>query len=446
MRAFIIKLFADRKPGLFFSLLIFSLTTPAAYSEKLLILPPPPEVIRGGQIDFSANTPDSEKNNKVAVFYATKRLPTDDGTWYSKQFDDKLRVGKAQLMIGREGLPWGVLHQESMQASDARLEFEITLNSVDQSAELAPDDSLDKLSPAMQAYVNQINEAIAKAHIKDVTVIAHGAFNSFYYAMAEAAQFRFYTGKNAVVIAYSWPGVENNLAYKANVKNAEQSEADFNRLIKILGKHSNAERINVLGYSVGGRLVGGAMAKLADEYAEKDLTDIHKALRLGHMYLTSSDEPIEEFRNYAQKFTQMFDLITVTASYTDPILGRAQLTGGGDRLGRPPKPSDTKHAASPEQKQAILDAVKNNKLHLLNLETSEITGYKFVHGSWYLNPWVSSDVIVSMNLGLQPEQRGLATATKEGAEYPIWIFPPEYVETLRAALEMYKEQSEAGRK
>jgi hypothetical protein len=412
-----------------------------SHAKGLMQLPPPPEAIRGGGVDFFDGTPASEKHNKVTVFYATKRLPTDDGTGYSKKYDDTLRVGNAQVRIGREDLNWSVLHVESTKATEPRLEFDITLSNTNQSAELGPDDPLDNLSPSMQSFVDQVDASIAKSNIKDVTIIAHGAFNSFYYAIAEAAQYRFYTGKNAVIITYSWPAVENDLAYKANVKHAEQSEVALNRLIKVLGKHSNAQRINLLGYSVGGRLVGGAMAKLADEYAGKDVAQAHTDLRLGHLYLTSSDEPIEEFRTYVPKFTQMFDLITVTASYTDPILGRAELTGGGDRLGRPPKPSDKKHAATPEQKQAILDAVKNNKLHILNLETSDIVGYKFVHGSWYLNPWVSSDVIVSMNLDLLPSQRGLAT--KDAGGYPIWYFPAEYVDSLSSALEAYTKEVDA---
>jgi hypothetical protein len=431
----------SKKTYRLYSAAIFLFIASVGHAKGLMQLPPPPEAIRGGGVDFFDGTPASEKNNKVSVFYATKRLPTDDGTGYSKKYDDMLRVGNAQVYIGREDLHWSVLLEESTKATEPRLEFDITLSNVNQSAELGPYDSLDKLSPSMQTFVDQVNASIAKSNIKDVTIIVHGAFNSFYYAIAEAAQYRFYTGKNAVVIAFSWPAVENDLRYKANVKHSDQSEAALNRLINVLGKHSDAQRINLLGYSVGGRLVGGAMAKLADEYTGKDVAQAHTDLRLGHLYLTSSDEPIEEFRTYVPKFTQMFDLITVTASYTDPILGRAELTGGGDRLGRPPKPSDKKHAATPEQKQAILGAIKSNKLDVLNLETSEITGYKFVHGSWYLNPWVSSDVIVSMNLDLLPRQRGLAT--KDASGYPIWYFPAEYVNSLRAALKEYGKEAEA---
>ena len=435
------KLFSANETPRLRCALFLLIAAPLGHTEDVLTLPPPPEVIRGGHVDFLAGTPDDEKDNTVSVFYATKRLPAEDGTWYRKKFDDILRVGSAQLQIGRDGLPWSVLHIEATKASEPRMAFDITLTGVSESAELAPDASLDTLSKGMRAYIDQIDAAMAKAGTDHVTIIAHGAFNSFYYAMAEAAQYRFYTGKRAVVIAYSWPAVENDLAYGRNVKNAEASEAALNRLIKILAKFSKAERINLLGYSVGGRLIGGAMAALADEYAAgKGLDKAHEELRLGHLYLTSSDQPLEQFRNYVPSFAKMFDLITVTASYHDPILGRAELTGGGDRLGRPPKPTDKKHGPTAAEKQAILAAVQSNRLHLLNLETTDIPGYEFVHGAWYLNPWVSSDVIVSMNLKLHPSERGLV-ATGDDYKWPVWFFPPEYVNTLQEALEKHSQKA-----
>jgi hypothetical protein len=111
---------------------------PLNHSKDLLTLPPPPEAIRGGQVDFIASTPVDERHNRVTVFYATKRLPIDDGTWYSKKHDDQLRVGSAELQIGRDGLPWSVLHIESTKAAEPRMEFDISLTEVNQSGELGP--------------------------------------------------------------------------------------------------------------------------------------------------------------------------------------------------------------------------------------------------------------------------------------------------------------------
>jgi hypothetical protein len=409
--------------------------------DKLLALPPAPMAITSGQVDFSATTPESIKNNRVSIFYATRRLPTDDKAGYSKKFDNHLRVGEASLHIGPKDLGWETLHSAASLA-EREQQYDIHLNKVEQIADMAPDDPLSKLSPDMQTYVDLIDAELEQSSVKDITIIVHGAFNSFYYAAAEAAQYRFYTGKLAVLIAYSWPAVENHLAYKANARHAEQSEAGLVKLVRILGEHSSAENINILGYSVGGRLAGGAMAKLADEMEGENLAKLNGDLHLGHLYLTSSDEPIEEFRNYAPKFVNMFDVVTVTIDYNDPILGEAQMTGGGKRLGRPAEPTHekAKDSGTEAQKQGIRDAVNSGRLHILNLGIADIPGYEFYHGSWYLNPWVSSDVLVSMNMGLPPSKRGLTTYEKQDLTY--WYFPKNYISTLRQALLIHKAERE----
>ena len=430
-------------------LLLSSFVTIAYGKEKLLSLPPAPRVVTSGQIDFFGRTPESAKNNNVSIFYATKRLPTKDGSGYSKHFDENLRLGSAALTIGPDDLDWEVLHKEATTAKRAapttkaqKHQLDIHLKRIDQAGKLSPDDSLSKLSPGVQSYIDQINSAIEKRYNKDITIIVHGAFNSFYYAAAEAAQYHFYTGKQTIVVAYAWPAVENNLAYRRNVKNAEQSKEGLKRLIKLLGEHSKAERINIIGYSVGGRLTGGVIAQLADEHNDQDLIQIGRELRLGHLYLTGSDQPIEEFRDYAQKFVELFEAVTVTIAYDDPILGRAQFTGGGNRLGRPPKPTDgkAKNRATEEQIQAIRRAVSDGQLNILDLERSDITGYEFLHGAWYLNPWVSSDVFVSLHLGLSPAERGLASDDQDNLRY--WYFPKNYISTLRQALLLYKARGD----
>ena len=437
------------RPNLPACLILCCCTTAALAKESPLSLPPAPRAVTSGQIDLFERTPHSAQNNRINIFYATPRLPTDDGDNYSKDFDDTLRLGSAALTIGPDDLDWDSLHAIATTAKRPEPKtkaeahrWDLHLKRVAQAGQLAPGDSLTDLSPGVQNYIDQINSAIEQSAIKDLTIIVHGAFNSFDYAAAEAAQYRFYTGKQAVVIAYAWPAVENHLAYSRNVEHAERSEAGLNRLLKILGQHSDATRINIIGYSVGGRLTSGTIARLADEYSDQDLVRAGDALRLGHLYLASSDGPIDEARNYTPKFVQLFDVVTVTIAYDDPILGRAQLTGGGHRLGRPAKPSDKggEDAPTEQQMQGIRTAMRNNDLHILNLEISDIPGYQFSHGAWYLNPWVSSDVFVSLNLGLPPAERGLASYMEDDLSY--WYFPENYASTLHQALLLHKARRE----
>ena len=51
------------------------------------------------------------------------------------------------------------------------------------------------------------------------------------------------------------------------------------------------------------------------------------------------------------------------------------------------------------------------------------------HAYFRKSPWASSDVLMTLATDLGPEERGLVRE-----DSPIWIFPPDYLERLRAAL------------
>ena len=418
--------------------------TSASLADEVFHLPPTPEVLRSGKVDFFAHTPDSEKNNEVSVFYATRRLPApaDSDLGYGKDFDDTLRFGVADLLIGPEGIGWNFLHEQT-STGERKDVFDLYLLDVKPTAELTPQDSLAELTPAQQQFIAQIDAALDKSLLKDLTVFVHGAFNSFYYAAAEAAQYRFFSGKQAVVLLYAWPAVGNHIAYGRNAKRAEQSEPAFSRMIELLGRHSKAERINILAYSIGGRLVGGAMAAVADANpGDAKLEAVHETWRLGHLYLTSSDEPMQEFVTHADSFSRMFDVVTVTVATDDPVLGAAEKTGGGARLGRPATKSGKKGYISEDERVNMERLVTEKKLNVLNLEEVNMKGYKFEHGDWYLNPWISSDVLVSLNLGMQPLERGLKSMDPTGVS--VWYFPSDYPQELQKALLVYKKAHPQG--
>ncbi len=52
------------------------------------------------------------------------------------------------------------------------------------------------------------------------------------------------------------------------------------------------------------------------------------------------------------------------------------------------------------------------------------------HTYFRKSPWASSDILMTLAYDLPPAERGLVRET--GA--PVWTFPPDYIERLRAAL------------
>jgi len=52
------------------------------------------------------------------------------------------------------------------------------------------------------------------------------------------------------------------------------------------------------------------------------------------------------------------------------------------------------------------------------------------HGYFRQSPWASSDILATLAYGLSPPERGLV----RGGDSPIWSFPADYIERLRAAI------------
>ena len=71
----------------------------------------------------------------------------------------------------------------------------------------------------------------------------------------------------------------------------------------------------------------------------------------------------------------------------------------------------------------------SENLALINVTAAEGSTLGNGHGYFRSSPWVSSDFIALLLHDLAPEQRGLVRT----AEDPIWSFPDDYPDKVRAA-------------
>ena len=70
----------------------------------------------------------------------------------------------------------------------------------------------------------------------------------------------------------------------------------------------------------------------------------------------------------------------------------------------------------------------NNTPELCVIDVTEVEGSATGNGHAYFrnSPWVSSDVLMSLMYDAEPVERGLVYAP----DYPIWIFPDDYIQRL----------------
>ena len=115
------------------------------------------------------------------------------------------------------------------------------------------------------------------------------------------------------------------------------------------------------------------------------------------------------------------------------VLALARFTDKEERLGAPDASRKGVRVLDKETETELQTMVNSDRINLIDLSRSDIEGFRFSHGAWYENPWVSTDVMVTLLTGWPPDKRGLAESLSEKG-YQFWYFPKTYLDDLKAAL------------
>ena len=427
----------------------------AGCSREPVYLMPTPEVMRDARFDVFMDNPYLESVDEITTYFATtrKQKKPGDPKVFSRNPGGSLILGEVTLKIGEGDDAWRSIYSDSVMPSDEdRVALTLTDTRVDAMLDLTdlnaalllddPSDALElaespaELSAGAQAFFDALNSDLDKSPTRILTVFVHGANNSFEESVARGAQIQYFTGDADVALTYSWPAAGSIFGYARDVRQANRSGEDFAEFMKLLSLYSTAEHINIIGYSAGGRIVGGALTVLAEEFPQSFIDSLPKSPRtMNQIYLAASDEKLSKFAENYPNYAYLVDKITVTVNPDDHVLGMAGIVGGGVRLGgagggkyMQKRPDD--------ERQRLIDLINGGKLDIVDMQINDIEGFKYSHEAWYENPWLSSDVLITLYLGLDPASRGLSTY-KTANDLGVWYFPEDYLSTLKETLLEY---------
>lgn len=411
---------------------------------------PTPTGIQSGKHDPFRNTPERDQVSEIVVAYATNRLPSDKEHVYGRAFDDQLRMGIARIQIGEGDQSWDEIRKLSIHGLLDKKDSLLSLSEVELKGVIESDASLDVLTAEFQAMIAQLNKAIDESPIKEITVYVHGANNNFYRSAAQAAQYRHFTGRQAIVSFFSWPSAESLLRYEEDVSNIIETIPVFARYLKLLAKYTSVERINILCYSAGATLTTKTLALLGSDQSQSDREAYRQSLRLGSVYFAAPDTDFDDFIEEYRLYQDIVDRVTVTINHDDSVLGISrsmfhakdgpkknsqQVKSSKSRLGKP----DIRDL-NEIQAQWILSKTRDRNFDVLEVDYNAIPGLsKGSHDYWYQNPWASTDALLALNFHAQPDERGLVSRESEGMPR-IWSFPPDYEETVDKAINEFERK------
>jgi hypothetical protein len=98
---------------------------------------------------------------------------------------------------------------------------------------------------------------------------------------------------------------------------------------------------------------------------------------------------------------------------------------------------------TPEATEWLLGAADDYGLEVLRVRPENIPGLSnWSHTFWYEDPWVSSDVLITLLHHLEPQDRGLEEGeTSFGSHY--WTFTPDYPERLSGVIDKLRQTAGA---
>ncbi|MFG0283371.1 MAG: alpha/beta hydrolase, partial [Phycisphaerales bacterium JB039] len=246
---------------------------------------------------------------------------------------------------------------------------------------------------------------------------------NFYNACVFAAELDHFTGRDMVAIAYAWPTHQDILPYLfgEDVDRAYESAHQFAALLRMLAERTTAERINIICWSAGGRVVSLALDEL-DRYERSHGFD-PASLRLGAAIFAAPDVPAHRFLERLPGIHDVVERIIITASDNDVALEKAAEFMGGDmRMGLIDDSLDP---------DALADLDRFDHIELVDVSYDkdqrgfDIDGHRY----WFRHPWVASDVVLVTRTRLPADQRGLERSHIDR----VWFLPADYPDRVRTA-------------
>jgi esterase/lipase superfamily enzyme len=386
-----------------------------------------PLIYHEGGIDPLAHVDASHRTLSHDVFFATNRARAvgqfDDPRAYSNTPTETLQLGMARVQFG-DTLTWDELHHAT-RTGERTDEIALRLTDVWEHGSVAFQglDHAPSPTDGSAAFFRAINAQLAVATQPEIIIYVHGAKVNFYNACMYAAELNHFAGRDMVALAFAWPTHQDIFQYLsgADVERGRNSVRPFESLLCMLAQNTVAERINIVCWSAGGRVVSRALEDLS--HWEDRLHEDPAACRIGTVIFAAPDVPVHDFVERLPESDRVAGRVIITASDDDTALKLASnLMDGGVRMGTI---AETMPA---EEVEALAGTTR---VELLNVSSGQaergfdIRGHRY----WFSHPWVASDLVLALRTGLPADQRGLSPTSIDH----VWYFPSDYPRRVRAA-------------
>jgi esterase/lipase superfamily enzyme len=411
-----------------------------------MVLMKTPAAVSSGKLDPFAPVIPERQNSEAPVFVASARTvsgKSEPTLFYTNDRSRALRLGLAKVQIG-PGMTWAELVRES-RATKRQDNPPLAVTAYEEFGPLwstlwPPDlrfhrewEASDADREPAKRFVAAVEAMLRESRRRRITIYVHGFNTRFGQNLMLAGEFWHYMARDDVMISFDWASRGSLFSYQVDKANADFAVRQFRRLLEFLAASTSASGIDIIAHSAGCAVVAEALHQLSLMAYDLDGGEVRRRSKIGRVVLAAPDMDLGQALSAkvdgAVRVTQ--DL-AVYASRGDRALGFSGNIFGDIRLGSSiGKLRDDERAAMISTATQIIDVTPAQQW------ASSFLGHSYYHQ----NLWVSSDVMLFLELGATPEERGLVRDLKTG----FLTFPNSYLQQLPAIVDRLSKKYDFGR-
>ena len=365
--------------------------------------------------------------------YAAGRKPSDDPErwpFYLNEAGFIVRLGRARVKAGPAGNDWQEVRRISL-VKDRTANYPLEVLSVQETGALPSTYSfLTRSVPGItvadeggKEFAEIVNQRLAASGVKDVYVYLHGVRVVADMPVLVGAELWHFLGYRGAFVAYTWPSTPSVFAYLADLEAAVIMARKFRLFLTYLAEETQVEKIHIVGFSAGSRLVVRALSQLALLNGDATEEEIRQHVRIGNVIIVGGDISHEEFGSaLADGLIRIPERTTIYVSSADRALIWANRIFRRSRLGQ------MWGEALPQRTADFLR--ENPSLEIIDVTEAAESTTGNGHAYFRQSPWVSSDLLTLLAYDMGAAERGL----EKEENLLVWTFPPDFIERLRKAI------------
>jgi len=366
-----------------------------------LPLMPAPAAYERTEAPFSAaQAPATTGHAALDMLYATNRAPSTGGDpdepYYSGERGYLVRVGEANISFGDSDVSWDEVRRISLLKNRPG-SFPLKVSGIQEAGILAS--SVSVFTPGEIAatvddrpsrkFVQEIEARLARSQVKDIFIYVHGYKVNFENPLLVASELWHFLGYEGAFIAFSWPSTPARLAYLKDIETARVSAWGLRLLLDFLARETSAERIHIVGYSAGTRVVLTTLYELALIHQRDSDSEARNATRLGNVILVGSDVDTGTFASYIiDGLLRVQDRLTIYTSPSDKALHLSEKIFAHRRIG------EVLPGTLDERMRQFV--ASSSQFALIDVADADNFDDGNGHGYFRKSPWVSSDILMTL--------------------------------------------------